>query len=220
MIIPKTRSARVGPMDAGFLAPLITDFEAALTGLGHTSLTIKGYTDSARHFAAWACEAGLHLDDLSQATVNRFAGHDCQCAGTRRWHGVSRKYARRAGRFVGFLAERGVVPPALRPAVEHAHHDVHRDDRGDYVDRNGHTWGYEVYTLENGDKIYAEYTATVQTVVGADGSKKTSFEGTTRWTGGIGKYQGVRGIQWDHGTFDPDKGFNQEKSEAEYWFEK
>ena len=114
MIIPKTRSAKVGPMDAGFLAPLITDFEAALTGLGHTSLTIKGYTDSARHFAAWACEAGLHLDDISKVTSTGSPAIDCQCAGTRRWHGVSRKYARRAGRFVGFLAERGVVSPALR----------------------------------------------------------------------------------------------------------
>jgi integrase/recombinase XerD len=102
----------MGLMDAGFLAPLIVDFEAALTELGHTSLTVNGYSDSARHFAAWACEAGLHLDDLSQATVNRFAGHTCGCAGTRRWRGVSRKYARRVGRFVEFLAERGVILPA------------------------------------------------------------------------------------------------------------
>jgi putative transposase len=56
MTISRTKSAKMGPMDAGFLAPLIADFEAALTELGHTSLTVKGYSDSARHFAAWACE--------------------------------------------------------------------------------------------------------------------------------------------------------------------
>jgi hypothetical protein len=90
----------------------------------------------------------------------------------------------------------------------------------DAVDRNGRAWGYEVYSLENGDKIYAEYTGTVQTVVAADGSKKTTYEGTERWTGGTGKYQGVRGLEWDHVTADLDKGTNQEKVEAEYWFQK
>ena len=90
----------------------------------------------------------------------------------------------------------------------------------DYVNRNGHTWGYTVVTLENGDKIYQEYTGSVQTVVAADGSKKSSVEGTVRWTGGTGKYQGVQGIQWDHAVFDLDKGLNAIKSEAEYWFQK
>jgi hypothetical protein len=95
-------------------------------------------------------------------------------------------------------------------------------DRGfsDYVDRNGRNWGYEVYTLENGDKIYAEFTGTTQTAIAPDGSKKTTAEGTTRWTGGTGKYQGVRGLQWAHAAFDPEKGFNQAKFEAEYWFQK
>lgn len=107
MTIPNTRSAKTGPMDAGFLAPLIADFAAALEALDHTGLTIRGYTDSARHFAAWACDAGLRLGDISKATVDRFASHDCRCAGIRRWRGISRKYARRAGRFVGFLVQRG-----------------------------------------------------------------------------------------------------------------
>jgi hypothetical protein len=90
----------------------------------------------------------------------------------------------------------------------------------DYIDRNGHTWGYSLYTLENGDKIYTEFTGAVQTHVAADGSKQSSVEGTERWTGGTGKYQGVRGIQWDHVSFDPQKGLNQGKFEVEYWFDK
>jgi hypothetical protein len=77
-----------------------------------------------------------------------------------------------------------------------------------------------VVTLESGNKIYTEFIGSVQTVVAADGSKKSSVERTERWTGDIGKYQGVRGIQWDHVVFDPDKGRNEIKSEAEYWFEK
>jgi hypothetical protein len=84
----------------------------------------------------------------------------------------------------------------------------------DYVDRNGRPCRYYVYELENGDKIYAD------TVVAADGSKKSGGEGTARWTGGTGKYQGVRGIEWDHAAFDLEKGINALKAEAEYWFEK
>jgi hypothetical protein len=99
---------------------------------------------------------------------------------------------------------------------------VERWSRGysDYVDRNGRTWGYEVTTLENGDKIFDEYNGTAQTVVGADGSKKSTVEAVSRWTGGTGKYQGVRGIEWLHVVFDPDKGFSQQKNEAEYWLAK
>jgi len=120
MTIPKKKAVKTGPMEAGFLAPLIADFEEALRSLDHTSLTVSGYTDSARHFAAWACETGLHLGDIDLATVDRFACHHCRCAGTRRWRGVSRKYAKRVGRFVRFLAERGLIastPPAVADAI-------------------------------------------------------------------------------------------------------
>jgi hypothetical protein len=34
----------------------------------------------------------------------------------------------------------------------------------DYVDRNGPSWGYAVTVLENGDKIFAEFSRAVQTV--------------------------------------------------------
>jgi hypothetical protein len=73
--------------------------------------------------------------------------------------------------------------------------------------------------LEYGDKIYAEWTGTTQSVVAADGSKRQTGEGTARWTGGTGKYRGVRGIEWDHAMHDLEKGINQLKAEAEYWFE-
>ena len=94
------------------------------------------------------------------------------------------------------------------------------DRETDYPIVTATPWGYDVYTLENGDKIYKEFSGTVQTVVGADGSKKSRYEGTTRWTDGTGKYQGVRGIEWDHVVADLDKGLNESKIEAEYWFEK
>jgi hypothetical protein len=40
------------------------------------------------------------------------------------------------------------------------------------------------------------------------------------YTGGTGKYQGVRGLQRESAIFDPEKNLNQSQSEAEYWLEK
>ena len=54
----------------------------------------------------------------------------------------------------------------------------------------------------------------------ADGSRKSAFVGTVTWTGGTGRYQGVRGIQRDSIVFDPETNLNESQSEAEYWFEK
>jgi endonuclease YncB( thermonuclease family) len=90
----------------------------------------------------------------------------------------------------------------------------------DYVDRNGPAWGYAVTLLENGDKIFAEFSSAVQTVVSPDGSKKTEATTVHKWTGGTGKYQGVRGTQRESTVFDPEKNFNETHAEVEYWFEK
>jgi hypothetical protein len=87
----------------------------------------------------------------------------------------------------------------------------------DYVDRNGRAWGYEVTSLENGDKIFAEFDGTSQTMVTPDGSKKSTFTGVTRYTGGTGKYQGVRGFLRTSVVFDIDKNVNQQQTEGEYW---
>jgi hypothetical protein len=90
----------------------------------------------------------------------------------------------------------------------------------DYIDRNGRAWGYRVTVFENGDKIFGEISVTTQTATAADGSKKTSSSGVIVYTGGTGKYQGVRGLQRENSQFDPEKNFNQSQSEAEYWIEK
>ena len=90
----------------------------------------------------------------------------------------------------------------------------------DYVDRNGHTWGYLIVVLENGDKIFGELSGTTQTVANPDGSKKSTATVVTKYTGGTGKYQGIRGIEQGISVFDPDKNLNQGHFEAEYWIEK
>jgi hypothetical protein len=40
-------------------------------------------------------------------------------------------------------------------------------------------------------------------------SKKSTFSGVARYTGGTGRYQSVRGIERTNDIFDPDKNFNQ-----------
>jgi hypothetical protein len=74
-----------------------------------------------------------------------------------------------------------------------------------------------VTSLENGDKIFAQFDGTSQTTVAPDGSKKSTFTGVTRYTGGTGKYVGIRGFLRTSVVFDPDKNVNQQQTEGEYW---
>ena len=95
----------------------------------------------------------------------------------------------------------------------------------DYRDRNGHTWGYTVTILENGDKIYSEYSGTTETTAASDGSTKTTTDTVATWTGGTGRYQTVRGIARGHTAVDWAKGeskptTNHGSANGEYWFEK
>lgn len=103
------RCGRQCSMDAGELAPLVEEFVVHLRALGHSRLTVGGYEASARHFACWLARAGIAVGDVDDDFVDHFARHRCRCPGIRRLNRVSEKYARRARRFVAFLADRGVV---------------------------------------------------------------------------------------------------------------
>jgi len=52
---------------------------------------------------------------------------------------------------------------------------------------NGH--GYNVSTMDNGDKVSVSYQGTVQ--LAKDGSG--TFKGTWRWISGTGKFKGIKG---------------------------
>ena len=55
------RSAKLRSMNPGPLRPFIEAFADHLFGLGHTTLTVRGYQDSARHFADWLCRSNIEL---------------------------------------------------------------------------------------------------------------------------------------------------------------
>ena len=90
----------------------------------------------------------------------------------------------------------------------------------DYINRNGHTQGYVVIVFDNEDKIFGEYSGTSQTVVAEDGKMQSTYYGITRYTGGTGMYQGVRGMSRDKVSFDPIANVNIQESEEEYWISK
>ena len=90
----------------------------------------------------------------------------------------------------------------------------------DYVNVNGRAWGYSVLLLEGGDKIFCQWDGASQTIVIADGSRKSTYTGTLRLTGGTGKFQGIRGTLRSVFRFDPKEGLNEGQNEGEYWLEK
>jgi len=102
-------------LDPGPLRPFVDQFTGHLVSLGHTALTVRGYGDAARHFAVWLQELGIAITNVDGDICADFANHRCRCPGGRRSHRVSAKYARRAARFVRFLAECDVVGRSVLP---------------------------------------------------------------------------------------------------------
>jgi len=90
----------------------------------------------------------------------------------------------------------------------------------DYIDINGRSAGYYYYVLENGDKIFARFDGTSQTIVKPDGSKKSTFTAVITLTEGTGKFRGIRGMARYTAIFDSKAGLNEGQVEGEYWIEK
>jgi hypothetical protein len=77
-----------------------------------------------------------------------------------------------------------------------------------------------VYILENGDKIFSESDGTVETAIGSDGSRTSTYTGVTKLTGGTGKYVGIRGLLRSTVKTDLDKNAMQTSYNMEYWLPK
>jgi hypothetical protein len=90
---------------------------------------------------------------------------------------------------------------------------VEESDRGvaDYIDGNGNSTFYSVYTMENGDKFFIRSSLVVQSATG-----KLSGMSSGVITGGTGKLAGIRGVYRGSVNFDPKTGFNEAQVELEY----
>ena len=57
--------SRPHDMNPGSAAPYLGDFAAQMATVGHTSLTIDVYLDSAVHFGGWAAATGLDFANIN-----------------------------------------------------------------------------------------------------------------------------------------------------------
>lgn len=89
----------------------------------------------------------------------------------------------------------------------------------DYTELNGRHWGYGFHILENGDKIFYRNDGSSQTVVSADGAKKSTATGVTTLTGGTGNFRGIHGTLRYVTIFDPKAGLNEGQTEGTYYME-
>jgi hypothetical protein len=86
----------------------------------------------------------------------------------------------------------------------------------DYVDGNGPNTTYNVYVLDNGDKIFTRAALVAQSL--GSGKITTTSAGTI--TGGTGKMAGIQGVIRTTGTAEPKAGVNENQTDIEYWFQK
>jgi hypothetical protein len=87
----------------------------------------------------------------------------------------------------------------------------------DFNDLNGLGVSYNIYVLENGDRIFARGHFIAQSVA-SEGSLRNLAASTL--TGGTGKFSGIRGVVRTETSANPKAGMNEQKGEMEYWLPK
>ncbi len=87
---------------------------------GYSAQSVRRSRSGGRHLLFWLHHCRLRLEDLDEATLERFCGHDCLC-GRPGVYGDCQRHAGGVGRlkdetraFVRFLAARGLCPK-MRP---------------------------------------------------------------------------------------------------------
>jgi hypothetical protein len=90
----------------------------------------------------------------------------------------------------------------------------------DVTEGTGPSIGYQVILLASGDKIFGRTDNMTHTIIGADGSRKSTFHQVITFAGGTGKFVGMRGTLRTVGAVDLRAGTSNVESEGEYWIEK
>jgi len=119
-------------------------------------------------------------------------------------------------------AELQTVYPADKPAPVYAGIRVKESNTvliGEQISGNGTSAGYGVYALENGDKIFARVTLTLQSMTSEDGKTATKFDQVSHLVGGTGKFKNIRGVLRSSGRTDMRNGTSGNATEGEYYFQ-
>jgi hypothetical protein len=90
-----------------------------------------------------------------------------------------------------------------------------------YTNGVGPVWGYTTWITDKGNKIFTEGIGTSEAQTTDTGSRRGTYHGTSRFTGGTGRFAKIRGLFVDISKFDtdPKTGYNTVDSHGEYWFE-
>ena len=91
----------------------------------------------------------------------------------------------------------------------------------DYVSGIGPVFGYITLVTDKGNKIFLEFSGTSETRPTETGSRRGTYNGTARITGGTGPFSNIRGYLVDSTRYDtdPKTGYNIGEFRGEYWFE-
>ena len=111
-----------GVRPGGCVDRFIPDFVAGLVEDGYSLSSARDYGRSAAHFGRWLDSCRLTGQEISDATIIKFAQHRCECFGIgARGRGPSRRYVKRVRRFVDYLrAQEGLpdsTPKKQTPAL-------------------------------------------------------------------------------------------------------
>ena len=124
-----------GELDEGLR--LLDDFIARCATDGYARDTLTGYRSACRHVLVWLHRSRIPITAVDTAVLSRFLEHDCVCPGPferPRKRIAGSRYVYPFEAFLGFLADRGVLPNpvALRGAEpgEQAFRDWLRRHRG------------------------------------------------------------------------------------------
>jgi len=84
----------------------------------------------------------------------------------------------------------------------------------------GTTEGYNIWTLEDGSKLFSDFHGSVYGELSETGFRRGTYHGTARFLGGTGKFATLRGTLTDVVEYYTDLkvGYNRPVSRGEYWF--
>jgi site-specific recombinase XerD len=97
-------------------------FAVRLEAVSYSKPAYDARLSQARHFAEWILQSRVPAQEITDATIEQFARHNCRCGirtkQGRRVAGTGTADRRRgARRFVDFLREQGVINPSVLPVT-------------------------------------------------------------------------------------------------------
>ncbi|HTT36880.1 MAG TPA: hypothetical protein VMH32_04330 [Burkholderiales bacterium] len=89
----------------------------------------------------------------------------------------------------------------------------------DYTNFSGPFWNYQVYTLEDGSKVFSRSSGTSQATTKPDGSRVVKYSYVENFVGGTGRFKGIRGQTTGSGERGTVAKSVTEDKRGEYWIE-